>query len=106
MRRGSRLRAKACPEARGVGIPALVHASGQYYVSRIAYSVLLIAYFVKYNIIYVIFYDTVQDNISRGLAETMIMAGIPSGEPRGVRTSLIKSSFLTNPDTLWAPRAP
>ena len=40
----------------------------------IAYSVLHIPYFVKHNIISVIFNDTVQCNISRGLAETMIMA--------------------------------
>ena len=42
---------------------------------RIAYCVLRIAYCVKHNIISVIFNDTVQDDISRGLAETMIMAG-------------------------------
>ena len=52
----------------------IVSASTMYRVLRIAYCVLRIAYFVKHNIISVIFNDTVQDNISRGLAETMIMA--------------------------------
>ena len=44
----------------------------------LAYSVLHFAYspkgHPKHNIISVIFNDTVQDKISRGLAETMIMA--------------------------------
>ena len=38
------------------------------------YSIFRVTYFVKHNIISVIFNDTVQDNISIGLAETMIMA--------------------------------
>ena len=63
----------------------LSHRFGQYYLSRIAYCVLRIAYCVlriayspkghpKHNIISVTFNDTVQDNIWRALAETMIMA--------------------------------
>ena len=44
-----------------------------YYILRIAYSP---KGHPKHNIISVIFNDTVQDNISRGLAETMIMAPI------------------------------
>ena len=54
--------------------PALVHASGQYYLSRMGYSVFRVTYCVKHNIISVIFNDTVQEEISIGLAETMIMA--------------------------------
>ena len=45
-----------------------------YRVLRIAYCVWILATCVKHNIISVIFNDTVQDNISRGLAESMIMA--------------------------------
>ena len=56
-----------------------MHASGQYYLSRIgilriAYCVLRIPYSVKHNMICVIFNHTVEDDISGGLAETMIMA--------------------------------
>ena len=45
-----------------------------YRVLRIAYSVCFFATCVKHNIISVIFNDTVQENISRDLAESMIMA--------------------------------
>ena len=58
-----------CASKRG-----LSHRFGQLYLLRIAYCVLRIAYCVKHDIISVIFNDTVQDDISRGLAETMIMA--------------------------------
>ena len=48
----------------------------------VAYCVLRIAYspkgHPKHNIISVIFNDTVQGNISRGLAESMIMANVSS----------------------------
>ena len=71
-----------CLVETGIGIhrSALVIVSGStmYRVFRVTYCVLRIAYspkgHPKHNIIYVIFNDTVQDNISRGLAETMIMA--------------------------------
>ena len=52
----------------------IVSASTIYHVLRIGYSVFRVTYCVKNNLIYVIFNDTVQDEISRGLAETMIMA--------------------------------
>ena len=54
----------------------IVSATTIYYVLRIAYCVLRIAYCVKYKFIYVTFNNTVQEHISRGLAETMIMAGL------------------------------
>ena len=52
----------------------IVSGSTMYRVFGIAYCVLRIAYCVKDNIVSVIFNDTVQYYISRGLAETMIMA--------------------------------
>ena len=52
----------------------IVSASTIYHVLRIAYCVLRIGYCVKHNLIYVIFNDTVKEEISIGLAETMIMA--------------------------------
>ena len=52
----------------------IVSASTIYHVLRMGYSVFRVTYCVKHNFIYVIFKHTVQDHISRGLAETMIMA--------------------------------
>ena len=61
------------------------------------YSVFRVTYCVKHNLIYVIFNDTVQEEISIGLAETMIMAGDGLGR-RMVGLSLKLACFFAGPD--------
>ena len=78
----------------------IVSASTIYRVLRIAYCVLRIAYCVKHDIISVIFNDTVQHDISIGLAETMIMADKTSRLPVVIPTLVRISRLKTDSDLM------